>query len=104
MDEFSYARDFVGRLPSSRRFRTDDFDVAPKVLGRGKFGTVYRAREKETRTTVVLKAIDKAAVREENVLDQIQRETEIHSRLKHPNVVEMFAYFHEGPKCKCGHT
>lgn len=50
---------------------------------------------------VVLKAIEKAAILDENVLPQLKREVEIHCRLRHANIVNMHAYFHDETHCAC---
>jgi aurora kinase, other len=76
-------------------FTLNDFDVAKKVLGEGKFGKVYRVRERKTRKQAVLKVISKKTVLYENVKHQLQREVEVHSRLSHPNIVQFYAYFHD---------
>ena len=76
-------------------FTLNDFDVAKKVLGEGKFGKVYRVRERKTRKQAVLKVISKKTVLYENVKHQLQREVEVHSRLRHPNIVQFYAYFHD---------
>lgn len=78
---------------TERRLTLDDFEISRSLLGEGKFGRVFRAREKESRRVVVIKSIDKQAVVEEGVKGQLQREIEVHCRLRHPNIVRMFAYF-----------
>jgi serine/threonine protein kinase len=62
-------------------------------------GKVYRAREKVSRATIVLKCMEKAAILEENVQHQIRYEIEIHSRLKHSNIVAMYGYFMDADRC-----
>lgn len=74
-----------------------------RTAGRGSAagcaGTVYRARELHSRTNVVLKVMKKAAIVEEGATYQIRHEIEIHSRLKHPNIVSMYSYFQDEDSC-----
>lgn len=79
--------------PPARRFTVDDFEVGRRPIGQGKFGTVFRVRERASRRILVLKVINKRAILDEDVKPQLQREVEVHTRLVHPNIVRMFAYF-----------
>jgi serine/threonine protein kinase len=60
---------------------------------RRRAGTVFRVRERRSRRILVLKAISKRAVLEEDVKAQLQREIEVHARLVHPHIVRLYAYF-----------
>lgn len=71
-----------------------DFQIG-KPLGRGKFGRVYLAREKRTRHIVALKLMFKAEIVKENMEHQIIRELEINTRLRHPNILMLYTYFHD---------
>jgi len=71
-----------------------DFDIG-KPLGRGKFGHVYLAREKNTQAVVALKVIFKKQVEKHDVLKQLREEVEIQSRLQHPRVLRLYGYFHD---------
>lgn len=64
-------------------------------------GTVYRARELHSRTIVVLKAMRKEAIKEASATYQIRHEIEIHSRLKHPNIVSLYSYFQNEDNRTC---
>ncbi len=60
-----------------------------RELGRGGFGIVYEARDRELGRAVALKAVragDRLDVREERLL----REAEAAARLSHPNIVTLF--------------
>jgi hypothetical protein len=48
--------------PPAKRWTLDDFDVG-KPLGRGKFGNVYLAREKQSKYIIALKVLFKARSR-----------------------------------------
>jgi len=65
------------------------------ALGRGKFGRVYVAREKKTHFMVALKVMFKSEVQKGRVERQVLREIEIQSRLKHPNILRLYTWFHD---------
>lgn len=71
-----------------------NFDIG-RPLGRGKFGNVYLAREKNTKFVVALKVMFKKQVHVNNVEHQVRREIEIQSHLRHPNILRLFGYFHD---------
>ncbi|GCC21496.1 aurora kinase B isoform X1 [Chiloscyllium punctatum] len=70
----------------------DDFDIG-RPLGKGKFGNVYMARERETKFILALKVLFKSHLEKENVEHQLRREIEIQSHLKHPNILRLYNYF-----------
>ncbi|CAH1130031.1 unnamed protein product [Ceutorhynchus assimilis] len=77
-----------------KKWTLDDFDIG-KALGKGKFGNVYLAREKSSKFIIALKVLYKSAIKEfENQL-QVQREVEIQSHLRHPNILRLYGYFHD---------
>ncbi|WP_242371394.1 serine/threonine-protein kinase, partial [Anaeromyxobacter sp. SG26] len=60
-----------------------------REIGRGGFGIVYEARDRELGRSVAFKAIragDRAALQE----DRLLREAEAAARLSHPNIVTLF--------------
>jgi tetratricopeptide (TPR) repeat protein len=60
-----------------------------REIGRGGFGVVWEARDRELGRTVAFKAVragDRAGLREERLL----REAEAAARLSHPNIVTLF--------------
>uniref|UniRef100_A0AAG5CNH6 Aurora kinase n=1 Tax=Anopheles atroparvus TaxID=41427 RepID=A0AAG5CNH6_ANOAO len=71
-----------------------NFDIG-RPLGRGKFGNVYLAREKETKFVVALKVLFKKQVKSQGIEHQVRREIEIQSHLRHPNILRMYGYFHD---------
>lgn len=69
-----------------------------RALGKGKFGSVYRAVDKSTRAPVALKVLHKGCLLRgapETQLLQLRREVEIQSRLCHPGVLRLWGYFHD---------
>ena len=79
---------------NSRRWTLADFDIG-KPLGKGKFGNVYLAREKQSKFVVALKVLFKSAIKEYNIEHQVRREIEIQSHLRHNNILRMYGYFHD---------
>jgi len=71
-----------------------DFEIG-RPLGRGKFGTVYLAREKQTKYIVALKVLRKKQLLEACVEHQLRREIEIQSHLRHKNILRMYGYFYD---------
>lgn len=71
-----------------------NFDIG-RPLGRGKFGNVYLAREKETKFVIALKVLFKKQVHAQGIEHQVRREIEIQSHLRHPNILRMYGYFHD---------
>lgn len=70
------------------------FDIG-HALGRGKFGNVYLAREKETKYVVALKVLFKEQVHNSGVEHQVRREIEIQSHSRHHNILRLYGYSHD---------
>lgn len=77
-----------------RAWTLDDFEIG-KPLGKGKYGSVYLAREKRTKYIVGLKVLFKNQLIKGQVEHQLRREIEIQSHLRHPNILRLFGYFHD---------
>ncbi|KAH8347247.1 hypothetical protein KR059_007251 [Drosophila kikkawai] len=77
-----------------KTWELNNFDIG-RQLGRGKFGNVYLAREKESQFVVALKVLFKRQIGESNVEHQVRREIEIQSHLRHPHILRLYAYFHD---------
>lgn len=71
-----------------------DFDLG-RALGKGKFGNVYLAREKQSHYVVALKVLFKSQILDSAIEHQVRREVEIQCRLRHPNILRMYGYFHD---------
>ena len=78
----------------SRTWSLKNFDIG-KPLGRGKFGSVYLAREKKSKFVVALKVLFKSQLLNSNVEHQLRREIEIQSHLRHPHILRLYGYFHD---------
>ncbi|ELT98949.1 hypothetical protein CAPTEDRAFT_50590, partial [Capitella teleta] len=59
------------------------------LLGRGAFACVYRAKSIATGQDVAIKMIDKKQMVAEGMVTRVNKEVEIHSRLKHPSILEV---------------
>lgn len=80
-----------------KKWSLNDFEIG-KPLGRGKFGAVYLAREKETKYIVAIKVLHKSQLLKAGVEHQLRREIEIQSHLRHRNILRMFGYFYDSKR------
>lgn len=78
-------------------WKLQDFEVG-KPLGKGKFGNVYLAREKNTKFIIALKVMFKSQLQKNNVEHQLRREIEIQSHLSHPHVLKLYGWFHDASR------
>ena len=90
----SQATSSKARDDQNRTWYLKDFDLG-KPLGRGKFGSVYLAREKKSKFVVALKVLFKSQLIKSNVEHQLRREIEIQSHLRHPHILRLYGYFHD---------
>lgn len=63
----------------------ENFDIG-RALGKGKFGSVYLARERQTKFILALKVLFKKQLEKAGVEHQLRREVEIQSHLRCVNV------------------
>ncbi|GMF64983.1 unnamed protein product [Phytophthora lilii] len=77
----------------------DDFEIG-RELGTGKFGQVYLAREKNSRMVVALKVLVKEQLKAAGVAHQLRKEVEIHSRIRHENILPLYATFQDATRGK----
>lgn len=66
---------------STKQWTIEDFEIGP-CLGKGKFGQVYLAREKQSKFIIALKVLYKAEVISTNTQGQIEREIAIQINLR----------------------
>lgn len=64
-----------------RQWTLEDFDIG-RPLGKGKFGNVYLAREKQSKFILALKVLFKIQLEKAGVEHQLRREVEIQSHLR----------------------
>ncbi|XP_071378904.1 aurora kinase C-like [Centroberyx affinis] len=82
---------------SSKRWSLENFDIG-RPLGKGKFGNVYLARERQTMFILALKVLFKKQLEKAGVEHQLRREVEIQSHLRHPNILRLYGYFHDSSR------
>lgn len=82
------------KQPVPRAFHLGMFEVG-RALGKGKFGRVYLARERDSGFVCALKVLHKSEIQQGRVEQQVAREIEIQSNLRHPNVLRLFGHFHD---------
>jgi aurora kinase A len=90
----SFAFSDAQQSQSKKSWSLVNFDIG-RPLGRGKFGNVYLAREKETKFVIALKVLFKKQVAEQGIEHQVRREIEIQSHLRHPSILRMYGFFHD---------
>lgn len=67
------------KIPENKKsWSLVNFDIG-RPLGRGKFGNVYLAREKETKFVIALKVLFKKQIGMQGIEHQVRREIEIQS-------------------------
>ncbi|KAJ2218676.1 spindle assembly checkpoint kinase, partial [Coemansia sp. RSA 518] len=84
----------MGMESSNRHWCLSDFDLG-RVLGKGKFGRAYLAREKNTNYICALKVLFKSELIESKIEKQLRREVEIQTHLRHPHILRLYGYFHD---------
>ena len=75
----------------------DNFEIG-MPLGRGKFGHVYLVREKVSKYVMTIKVLYKSQLLKCRMTEQLRREVEIHSHLRHKNVVQFYGFFYDDDK------
>lgn len=82
------------KQPTPKSFHLGMFEIG-RPLGRGKFGRVYLARERESGFVCALKVLHKNEIQQGSVEKQVAREIEIQSNLRHPNILRLYGHFHD---------
>ena len=80
-----------------KKWSLDSFDIG-RPLGKGKFGNVYLAREKNSKFIVALKVLFKSQLQKNGVEHQLRREIEIQSHLRHPHILRLYGYFYDSTR------
>lgn len=80
--------------PAKNMWSLENFDLG-RPLGKGKFGKVYLARERQSKFVVAIKVLFKNEIQTAQVEHQVRREVEIQTHLRHPNILRMYGYFHD---------
>lgn len=82
------------KQPVPKLFHLGMFEIG-RPLGKGKFGRVYLARERQTGFVCALKVLHKHEIQQGRVEKQVAREIEIQSNLRHPNILRLYGHFHD---------
>lgn len=69
-----------------------DFQVLEQ-LGKGGFANVHRAICQKTFCEVAIKMINKQTMQARQMTERVRQEVAIHSRLKHPSILELYTFF-----------
>ncbi|XP_061824895.2 serine/threonine-protein kinase PLK4-like [Nerophis lumbriciformis] len=64
-----------------------------QLLGKGAFGSVYRAKSIKSGVEYAIKMINKESLREN--VKRVKNEVEIHRRLKNPSILQLYSYFED---------
>ncbi|XP_023150231.2 aurora kinase A [Amphiprion ocellaris] len=92
------AKNDNARVSSSKqKWSLENFDIG-RPLGKGKFGNVYLARERQSKFILALKVLFKKQLEKAGVEHQLRREVEIQSHLRHPNILRLYGYFHDASR------
>ncbi|KAI1122601.1 kinase-like protein [Nemania abortiva] len=83
--------------PAIKTFHLGKFEIG-KPLGKGKFGRVYLAREREHKFICALKVLYKSELQHARCEVQVRREIEIQSNLRHPNILKLYGHFHDSKR------
>jgi len=94
---FSEDDEMAQRARQGKQWCLNDFEIG-KPLGRGKFGAVYLAREKQSKYIVAIKVLHKSQLLKAGVEHQLRREIEIQSHLRHCNILRMYGYFYDSKR------
>ncbi|KAL9043705.1 MAG: hypothetical protein Q9214_003118 [Letrouitia sp. 1 TL-2023] len=87
----------VSEQTQPKKFHLGMFEIG-KPLGKGKFGRVYLAKERSTGFVCALKVLHKSELQQGKVEKQVRREIEIHSNLRHPNILRFYGHFHDSKR------
>ncbi|XP_015184003.1 PREDICTED: serine/threonine-protein kinase PLK4 isoform X2 [Polistes dominula] len=81
-------------MPGGFGEQIEDYEVL-NLLGKGGFASVYKAKCLCNGMEVAIKMIDKKSMQAAGMLDRVFQEVTIHSRLKHPAILEVYTVFED---------
>ncbi|XP_058177593.1 serine/threonine-protein kinase PLK4 [Anopheles ziemanni] len=74
--------------------KIEDYEVY-EILGKGGFASVYRGKCLRTGVFVAIKMINKQAMHSSGMANRVRQEVTIHSKLKHPSILELYTFFED---------
>lgn len=74
--------------------KVEDYEIL-EHLGKGGFAHVYRAKCRNSGLFVAIKMIDKVLMASSGMISRVRQEVTIHSRLKHPAILELYTFFED---------
>uniref|UniRef100_A0AAG5D598 Serine/threonine-protein kinase PLK4 n=1 Tax=Anopheles atroparvus TaxID=41427 RepID=A0AAG5D598_ANOAO len=74
--------------------KIEDYEVY-EILGKGGFASVYRGKCLRTGVFVAIKMINKQAMHSSGMANRVRQEVAIHSKLKHPSILELYTFFED---------
>ena len=78
--------------------KNDFYREGDSYIGKGAVGEVWKVSQKMTGKIYVIKVMDKSAIKEQRLIDQINREIEIMYKLNHPHVIRLINHFEDDEK------
>ncbi|OWZ20585.1 AUR protein kinase [Phytophthora megakarya] len=93
----SSSQDTAKAETERKTWKLSDFEIG-KPLGKGKFGNVYLAREKQSKYVVALKVLNKQQLMKSSMEHQLRREIEIQSHLRHKSILRLYGYFYDAKR------
>eukprot|EP00993_Chasmostoma_nieuportense_P001658 NODE_2519_length_1156_cov_26.595724_g2400_i0.p1 GENE.NODE_2519_length_1156_cov_26.595724_g2400_i0~~NODE_2519_length_1156_cov_26.595724_g2400_i0.p1 ORF type:complete len:347 (-),score=89.94 NODE_2519_length_1156_cov_26.595724_g2400_i0:93-1133(-) len=77
--------------------KISDFDIGRR-MGHGKYGSVYLARERQTKFICALKVLKKKELISDGIEHQLQREVEIQTNVRHKHILRLYGYFFDAAR------
>ncbi|KAK1974572.1 kinase-like domain-containing protein [Colletotrichum cereale] len=87
----------VVELSDPKSFHLGMFEIG-RPLGKGMLGRVYLARERTNGFLCALKVLYKKELQESRIEEQVHREIEIQSNVRHPNILRLYGHFQDSQR------
>ncbi|GJC90459.1 serine/threonine-protein kinase ark1 [Colletotrichum liriopes] len=84
-------------LADPKIFHLGMFNIG-RPLGKGTFGRVYLARERTNGFICALKVLNKKDLQGSRIQEQVRREIEIQTSIRHPNILRLYGHFHDSQR------
>ncbi|KAF3826674.1 hypothetical protein GH733_009199, partial [Mirounga leonina] len=80
---------------SSPSYQPLEIILKKELMSKQNFDNVYLGREKQSKCILALKVLLKTQLEKIRGKDQLRREAEIESHLRHPNIFRLYGYFYD---------